>query len=460
MDYLQKFAYQSNYWYNDGLKKAKIRDLSGAILSLRRSLQYNRENIAARNLLGLVYYGRGEVVEALVEWIISKNFKSYENIANYYIKKVQETPSELETINQAIHKYNQCLLYCRQNGEDLAIIQLKKVIAAHPSFLKAHQLLALLYLHTEQYAKARQILRRAHKMDITNEITLAYMHELTQMRSQKVAKLKEEKEQTVTYNLGNETIIQPVSASLKDNAAVLTIVNILIGILVGAAVVWFLISPAVNQKRTENANRNVIALSEEVESRDTQIETLKKELESYRNTSDQAENALQTAQSTQQSYEALMKVAEQYEGGATSNADMLDGLFTVSPDALGEQGKAIYDEISGELFPTMCSRLLARAKENLNESNYADAGTNLEKVVRMEAGYSDGEAMKLLGDAYAGSGDADKAKEAYGKVVSDYSGTQAATDAQSALDAMNTASSQNDGQNTADGSQTGNTGTE
>ena len=157
MDYLQKFAYQSNYWYNDGLKKAKIRDLSGAILSLRRSLQYNRENIAARNLLGLVYYGRGEVVEALVEWIISKNFKSYENIANYYIKKVQETPSELETINQAIHKYNQCLLYCRQNGEDLAIIQLKKVIAAHPSFLKAHQLLALLYLHTEQYAKARQI---------------------------------------------------------------------------------------------------------------------------------------------------------------------------------------------------------------------------------------------------------------------------------------------------------------
>ena len=58
------------------------------------------------------------------------------------------------------------------------------------------------------------------------------------------------------------------------------------------------------------------------------------------------------------------------------------------------------------------------------------------------------------------SGDADKAKEAYGKVVSDYSGTQAATDAQSALDAMNTASSQNDGQNTADGSQTGNTGTE
>ena len=61
MDYKQKLEYQSNYWYNDGLKKAQIRDLSGAIVSLKRSLQFNRENITARNLLGLVYYGRGEV---------------------------------------------------------------------------------------------------------------------------------------------------------------------------------------------------------------------------------------------------------------------------------------------------------------------------------------------------------------------------------------------------------------
>lgn len=81
MDYTMKLVYQSNYWYNDGLKKAGIRDMSGAVSSLRRSLQYNRENVASRNLLGLVYYGRGDVVEALVEWIISKNLKPHDNIA-------------------------------------------------------------------------------------------------------------------------------------------------------------------------------------------------------------------------------------------------------------------------------------------------------------------------------------------------------------------------------------------
>ena len=140
MNYTKKIVYQSNYWYNDGLRKAQIRDMSGAIVSLRRSLQYNRENIAARNLLGLVYYGIGEVPEALVEWIISKNLRPRDNIANYFIKEVQDSANELETINQAIKKFNQCLTYCQQDGEDLAIIQLKQVVASHPTFLKAYQL--------------------------------------------------------------------------------------------------------------------------------------------------------------------------------------------------------------------------------------------------------------------------------------------------------------------------------
>ncbi len=36
-----------------------MRDLSGAIVCLKRSLKFNKENIAARNLLGLVYFETG-----------------------------------------------------------------------------------------------------------------------------------------------------------------------------------------------------------------------------------------------------------------------------------------------------------------------------------------------------------------------------------------------------------------
>ena len=42
-----------------------------------------------------------------MEWILSKNIQSHDNIANYYISKVQEVPGELETINQAVKRFNQ-----------------------------------------------------------------------------------------------------------------------------------------------------------------------------------------------------------------------------------------------------------------------------------------------------------------------------------------------------------------
>ena len=53
MEYTKKIVYQSNYWYNDGLRKAKIRDMSGAIMSLRKSLQgeYSREKSSRSRVL-------------------------------------------------------------------------------------------------------------------------------------------------------------------------------------------------------------------------------------------------------------------------------------------------------------------------------------------------------------------------------------------------------------------------
>lgn len=419
MDYTKKLLYQSNYWYNDGLKKAKIRDMSSAIASLRRSLQYNKENIAARNLLGLVYYGRGEVVEALVEWIISKNLKSHENIATYYIKKVQDTPNELDIINQAIKKYNQCLVYCSQDGEDLAVIQLKKVVAAHPTYLKAYQLLALLYLHTEQYGKARQVLRRAHKLDTTNDITLRYMHELTQLhhkKSETAKPDKEGKETSVTYQLGNDTIIQPVITGIRDNAGVLTILNIVLGMVVGAAVVWFLIVPSMDQSRAAKTNKEVLAYTDQLSAKDAEISALSKELENYRATSDQTEATLATAASTQTSYEALMTVSEQYSSYQYSDETMAESLKQIERNALGDTGKARYDIIADEVFGRLCVTLYSSAQASYEVANYESAITSLESVIEMQENYESGQALLLLADAYTMSGDEEKATETYNRI--------------------------------------------
>ena len=92
----------SNFFYNDGLEKAGVRDLTGAIESLQQSLRMDKNNIDARNLLGLVYYETGEVVAALSEWVISKNLRPEDNIADDYMDMVRNSPSKLEDINQTI----------------------------------------------------------------------------------------------------------------------------------------------------------------------------------------------------------------------------------------------------------------------------------------------------------------------------------------------------------------------
>lgn len=440
MDYSTKLIYQSNFWYNDGLRKANIRDLSGAIVSLRRSLQYNRANIAARNLLGLVYYGRGDVVEALVEWILSKNFQSHDNIANYYISKVQEVPGELEEINQAVKKFNLSLEYAAQNGEDMAIIQLKKAIAVHPSYVKAYQLLALLYLKTEQFTAARQMLRTAHKLDTTDDFTLRYMHELNQIRKNRTVKFKENEkkdQQTVTYNIGNETIIQPVSTNFKERTALHTVINMLIGLAVGVAVMWFLVMPAVSSSRQKELNKQTIEFSDQIATQEAQISALKKELEEYRSTSEESENAKATGESTQESYEIVMNIYKHYTNSDMSNASMIEELLKVNPESLGTIGQERYKEMTEKLYPKQCEKLYSEAKDNFDAVNYKDAITKLTQVLQMDEGYGDGEAKLLLALSYEKSGDKDQANILYQKLIEDYKDTDVASSAQEALDAQN-----------------------
>ncbi len=436
MDYTKKVVYQSNYWYNDGLRKAQIRDMSGAIVSLRRSLQFNRENIAARNLLGLVYYGIGEVPEALVEWIISKNLRPRDNIADDYIKNVQSSANELETINLAIRKYNQCLAYCRQNGEDMAVIQLKQVISTHPDFLKAYQLLALIYLHTEQYSHARQVLRTARKLDTTNEITLHYIHELMQHRGRVRHRTEKKKEDAVEYSLGNETIIQPKHSRLKEMSSHLAVANIFIGAAIGAALIWFLIAPAVNQARTDRMNDQMREYSDKITSLEAQVSAQTRTLDNYRATGESVEADAQAAQTTRDSYEALMTVSNQYDSGEYSDATMADTLINVNRDSLGQSAQALYDQIAADIYPNACERNFETGTEALASQDYQGAIDAFYKVVRMDEGYNGGQALYNLAQAYQGNGDSENAATYYHRIVDSYSDSDYAADAQSALDAI------------------------
>ena len=174
----KKVEYLSKLYYNQGLEKASIRDLSGAISCLKQSLTYNKANIQARNLLGLVYFETGEVVAALSEWVISKNLQPARNLASEYINKLQANSNKLEAINETIKKYNHALALCREGHEDMAAIQLRKILTQNPKLIKGYHLLALIQMKNQEWNKARRILKKAAKIDKTNTTTLRFLREI------------------------------------------------------------------------------------------------------------------------------------------------------------------------------------------------------------------------------------------------------------------------------------------
>ena len=436
MDVTKKIQYQSNAWYDDGLRKAQIRDLSGAITSLRKSLQYNRENIQARNLLGLVYYGRGELVEALAEWIISKNLKPRENRAEVYIRKLQANPVELEKANQAIRNFNLALEYANQGNEDLAVIQLKQVVADAPSFVKAYQLLALLYLHGEQYGKARHALRSARKLDSTDPWTLRYLHEVTQHRAGKHREERQVAEDSVAYQVGNDTVIVPAQAAFKGTALRIAALNLTVGLLIGAALVGFLILPAVSRSRMGRANDQIAQFSSRIQDLETQIEAQTRALDEYRATSDETQEAQATAASTQQSYENLMVTEDQYTSMNYTSATMAETLLGVNREALGANGQALYDMLAGEIFTVVAQRQFEAGTAALEAGDLSGAIAALEQVVQMNEQYGGGTALLQLGRAYARSGNTQGARERFDRVLELFGDTQEAQEAQAEIDAL------------------------
>lgn len=175
---LKKAQNTSNYYYNIGYDRASARDLSGAIESLLQALRYNKRNVPVRNLLGLIYYEMGEAVQAMSEWVMSINYQQENNLATKYLKELKKDPARLESVDQLARKFNMAIQYAHSEDYDLSILQLKSALSDNPHFVKGYLLLALLYIGTDNYEKARVTLRRVLKIDKANSLAVHYLREM------------------------------------------------------------------------------------------------------------------------------------------------------------------------------------------------------------------------------------------------------------------------------------------
>ena len=429
----------SNNFYNEGLEKANVRDLTGAIQSLRQSLKFNKNNVEARNLLGLVYFETGEVVAALSEWVISKNLRPKKNIADDYIEMVQSNPTRLDTINKTIKKYNQALLYCHQESKDLAIIQLKKVLSLNPKYIRAHQLLALLYIDAEDWQRAERELLRCEQIDIGNITTKRYLKEVTLMlhpeeteetKSPKKKK-KEAPEEVFRYQSGNETIIQPLDVKEPKGVSFSAILYLLIGLAIGVAMTVFLILPARIQAVRDSVSEELKSVSEQLASESATTNDLQQRLETLQRENNDLYTEMEAyvgTDGTIQTMDKMLSAVSDYLKNPEDVEQVASYLESIQNEVVltetSEPFQAVYQSLLEAVGPSVAENYYEDGMAAYRQEVYADAIQNLEKAYIYDAGNID--VVYNLANAYYRNGDYENAAIYYQKVIDNFPNTERA----------------------------------
>ena len=431
----------SNRFYNEGLEKAGVRDLTGAINSLRQSLKFNKNNIEARNLLGLVYFEMGEVVAALSEWVISKNLRPEKNIADDYIDMLQSNAGRLDSINQTIKKYNQALGYCYQDSKDLAVIQLKKVLSLNPKFIRAHQLLALLYMDSEEWERAKRELKKCMEIDRNNTLTLRYMKEVERMLTPDEAvkqTSRRKKEEAVRYQSDNEIIIQPLNVKEQKGGGASTLLNLGIGLVIGLAAMYFLVVPAAVSNARNEAQASMAEIGNQLDVKTSRVQELENQvakLETEINGLNQELEGYVGTEGTLQTIESLLKAAHTYLATQDihKTAESLEAIAaTVNVQETSEAFSNLYQSLVDAIGPQLSAEYYAEGYEAYRTEDYATAIDKLSKAFKYDQ--TNMEALYQLGHAYRKSDEKAKAIETYQQVVDLFPNTERARKAQGYID--------------------------
>ena len=346
----KKVDYLSKSFYNQGLEKASIRDLSGAIACLKQSLIYDKRNIKARNLLGLVYFETGEVVSALSEWVISKNLQPARNLATEYINKLQANRNRLNAINETIRKYNNALMLCREGHEDMAAIKLRRILSQNPKLIKGYHLLALIQMKNHEWNKARRTLKKAARIDKTNTTTLRFLREVDEQtgvttnleKSKKGLFHSNKASKQDTDIFASEQVVQhPV---YKERSGLSAFFILMAGIAAGVGAFWLLAAPAIRQGIYKEANQQIVQYSESLASQAAELTKAQSDAKEATESADEVSQQLTSEQTKSKSYQALLQAYAAYQQKNFDDAAL--ELQNVQQDVLSDSQKTIYNTIS------------------------------------------------------------------------------------------------------------------
>lgn len=412
----RKIVRTSNTFYNSGLEKAKVRDLSGALADLTRSLEYDKNNTRARNLLGLVCFEMGEVVDAISHWVISQEYQPLDNIAEKYIEEVKSNQKAYEDMGLAIKKYNQSLDAVKNDGEDMAIIQLKSAISAHPRHIKSYQLLTLLLIKTGEYSKANKVIKKGLQIDKGNILLQRYALEIKGKMGR--PKVKQSMLLEKTAEKAKEDVIVP--KYIEDGSGKGVVIAVVSTLAICLLAYFFLIRPSQTAEVAAIKNQNQILYNEKAEDKDIEIQTLTEELAKYK--AEEADLEKYTGEDgIVANYEYLLSAINSYWEEAYD--EMAVSYAKIKPEVVtSEAFKTAYEKIGKAASSDAALEAMALKAYDLYEKGDYDGCLELcDKCLNLNPNFA--RAIYYKGLAYEGKGDNATAKPYFQRIVDEFPDT-------------------------------------
>lgn len=419
--WVKKCYSKSEDYYVKAYEAAKERKLTTAKKLLNKAIRLNKYNIAARNLLGLVYYEVGEVALGLKAWIVSSALVKEDNIAVEYINKIQSNPKVLETYNDSISLYNEALKYLQQGNEDVAIIRLKKAVSINPKLVEARVLLALCYIQTHKAKKANEQLREVLKIDYNHTKAVEYVEHIKQEGYESIQIYEKDKIAMEQQNRqGNKAPIVN-----RNNLFLRYTLYFIMGVLC----MWIAESNLVTPSKIADYKAQTVRLENEKEALNAAMDTLKLEHQEDINKL-QVENEKLKSDNT--AYEETMGKKNQKEKLMESEALMNQGdyegaakmLYNIATQYLSEEEHANYIQLKETAYNYASSNLCNKGYSFLQSGAFSEAKMSLETALL----YASNEQNKkrilyYLGCSEQGLENKEKAQMYFDEVVANYPNT-------------------------------------
>ncbi len=408
----------SSLYFDLAIDRVEENDMYMAAFFLKKSLIYNKKNIDSRNLLGLIYYKLGDIVEALVQWIISKSYRERDNLATVYMNEVQNDNTTQDKYN-AIKLYNLALDNIHIGRNDLAMMQLIKGLNLNPNHFKSLALLSLLQLNIKDYIKAGSNLLRAQKLDSGNFQVNKLMNYT--MANTKKSEVKEKKLKNV-YSIKkleeDDAILSKRYIKLTTNQK---IIFILLGLSIGIMSYQTIVLPMMGNRFKSEATNDIIKYADLVNEQNKTLRDLTIENAQLKSDYDSAsirlkayeeQNRLFTSQ-----YETLNEIITLFDEGYISRAAR--AYIELDKDSITDETLLILlNNAKSRIEGIGATRLTELGTESWNAGNKTQAIAYYQLSLSINP--NDPETMFLLARLYQSLGRNADANPLFDKVIAEH----------------------------------------